>query len=89
MRVFLTVLKDIWDSEIPEELKDIAKLFTDLQRDRHDADYRLSRKFSRTEVEVLIERVEKSLKDWDLIDGEFVTDLYLLSLLVFRKVKTR
>jgi hypothetical protein len=68
-------------SHAPAVLKDLAKTFVQLQQQRHDADYNLTKRFRRSEVLALLSRTEKAFKDWKLVRGLPETEIFLVSLL--------
>ena len=49
---------------IPEEIRELAETFVDLQEKRHLADYDLTERFKRSDVLWLIEQVERRVEDF-------------------------
>jgi uncharacterized protein (UPF0332 family) len=70
---------------VPNELKDVAQAFVDLQQARHEADYNLAKNFSRSEALALISQVEKAFKDWDKVRKTDCSRLYLGCFLLWEK----
>ena len=62
---------------IPQELKDVANAFVDLQQARHDADYNLAMKFTRSETVDLVERSRQAFQDWKKIRKHDLARVYL------------
>ncbi len=54
---------------VPAALKQLAQTFIDLQQARHDADYDLSRAFTRQGTVDLVSQAEQAFKDWKSVDG--------------------
>lgn len=63
------------------ELKRFAETFVDLQKERHDADYDLSKRFRRSEVEALLARAKFAIEDWSRVRDQGETEVFLVSLL--------
>lgn len=81
------ILKPFWsDLEIPHqsELIALAKAFLNVQEERHRADYDLSHAFTRAEVQVILERVEKATQDWQKLkkDHRRVAHFFALSMIM-------
>ena len=70
-------------------VQDMARTFEASQDLRHDADYNLARGFGRDEVRALLERIETDLAAFDTLADDTVKDLFLLSLLTWRRVSGR
>lgn len=66
----------------PGGLVRVAEAFVVLQRERHAADYDVSRSFTRDETLALIAQAEDALEDWDDARGTPAANAYLLALLV-------
>ena len=62
------------------ELKRVAATFRDLQERRHEADYDLSRSFSRLEALNLFHRAHRSFADWRTVSGTPQADTFLVGL---------
>ncbi len=74
-------------SGVPKPLSKIAAAFVDLQGFRHKADYDVSATFMPDDVNALIDRAEAATADWAAIRRDPATRLFLLSLLVFERIK--
>jgi len=65
--------------------QNLAKLFLDAQRQRHDADYDLNEQLSETDAKLLLARVSRAIADWQsansAIDRDFKHALCLLMVL--------
>jgi len=72
---------------IPKGLSTIAEVFTDAQGIRHRADYDVGASFLTGDVAVLIDRVEGAISGWDQIRNEPSARLYLLSLLIYERIR--
>ncbi|MEL6772923.1 MAG: hypothetical protein AAFP18_17825 [Bacteroidota bacterium] len=72
---------------IPVSLRGVAKAFVDLQEARHEADYDVSRTFTRAEVVTLLEQVAQALEDWRAVRGSLPADAFLVALLTLRSMK--
>ncbi len=71
---------------VPPELRQVASAFVNLQEARHEADYDLSRRFSRTEALDLIEVSEKATEAWRKIRNTSESQVFLTALLVNESV---
>ncbi len=76
----------IGGGQIAAELRLVAYAFVNLQDGRHQADYDLSRRFSRGEVHDLIERAERAMAAWRSIRGTAEANVFLTALLVYENV---
>jgi len=78
-------LNKLFDTALQPQIKNIAKVFCELQEARHSADYDLNDKFHRTHVKTLITRVADAMNvDWPALAANpaakrnrdvFLTDL--------------
>ena len=50
--------------ELRPGLSDIASLFLEIQAERHKADYKINHTLRRSEVRMLVRRVEKEFDEW-------------------------
>lgn len=66
---------------VSAELQAVARAFKDLQEARHDADYDMTRRFTRQEALVLIERAEQAFLDWTAAEIDPVRTIFMLMLL--------
>lgn len=72
---------------IPPDLTRICVAFIDLQQARHEADYDLTRTFSRREVEDLVARAEQAVRDWSSVAGTPHGDAFLVALLLRKRMQ--
>ena len=70
-----------------QELADVCAAFVELYGARHDADYDLSRDFTRSEALDLIELVEEAFKTWEGVRKTPAARVCLLSMLVLRSMR--
>ena len=70
---------------VPPDLATIAQTFVDMQQERHEADYDLSRKFVRSEVLALIVRAQYAVDRWPAVAASEASRAYLIGLLVNTK----
>ena len=71
------------DEALDSDLVDFADAFVELQQARHEADYALHRRFTRSEVVELIDRVDTAFQNWTQIRGSLQADTFLVGLLAF------
>ena len=69
---------------VPPALVGVAEAFVDLQQTRHQADYDLTRTFTRREVMALIVQVERAFVDWQAVSKTVPADVFLAALLAYR-----
>ena len=72
------------DASVVDNLRFVARTFSQLQEDRHFADYNLTKDLDRVEALTQVKSAEKIFKTWPTIRGEQVAQAYLVSLLVKR-----
>ena len=70
---------------IPADLQLVAQNFADLQPNRHDADYKIDRTFTRGEVLDLVGKAEEAFEAWGRIRKQPIARVFLISLLLWRK----
>jgi hypothetical protein len=70
---------------IPQELKDVAQAFVDLQEARHNADYDLAARFTRRDALVLGGRAAKAFRDWKAIREDDLARIYLGCFLLWNR----
>lgn len=70
------------------ELVSVANAFVDLQQARHEADYDLRRRFTRTETQDLVERADKATKDWHTIRRTMQAEAFLVALLAQKQMQS-
>jgi uncharacterized protein (UPF0332 family) len=80
------VLQASVDATPSSELREVARAFVDLQQERHDADYDLSKRFTRQEVELLLTRARQAFEDWQKAAADPLRPLFLLLLLTGERV---
>ena len=66
---------------IQPALADVAAAFQELQQARHEADYDLSRRFTRSEVLLLIDLTQQAFDDWQSVPGTLQADTFPAGLL--------
>jgi hypothetical protein len=74
---------------IPVDLRLTAKAFVGLQEARHEADYDLSRRFARAEVNDLIADTRDALQCWSAVRTSEAARLYLAALLAGERLRGR
>jgi hypothetical protein len=62
----------------------VAQVFSQLQEDRHFADYNLTKDLDPVEALTQVKSTEKIFNPWPAIRGEQIAQAYLVSLLVKR-----
>ncbi len=70
---------------MPPTLMNVAKTFVDLQEARHEADYNLSKSFTRQEALAIVRRVEQAFVDWSGIRQDDFARTYLGCFLLWDK----
>ncbi len=71
--------------EHPQLVK-VAETFVILQRERHEADYDLTRRFTRGDVLAHISRTEAAVRAWERLEGSPEAEAFMVALLVpFRR----
>ena len=72
------------DPAVVSKLRFVAQAFSQLQEDRHFADYNLTKDFDPVEALTQVKSAEKIFTMWPTIRGEQIAQAYLVSLLVKR-----
>src|ERR1700694_2704784 len=72
------------DPTVVSQLRFVAQTFSQLQEDRHFADYNLTKDLDQVEALTQVKSAEKLVNTWPSIRGEQITQAYLVSLLVKR-----
>ena len=72
------------DSVVVANLRFVAQAFSQLQEDRHFADYNLTKDLDPIEALTQVKSAEKIFTVWSMIRGEQIAQAYLVSLLVKR-----
>ncbi len=68
---------------VPNALRNVANVFSELQQARHLADYDLAKKFSRGEAQVFVDQASRAFQDWQTIRKDDQAQLYLACLLLW------
>lgn len=74
---------------IPTELQEFTQTFVELQERRHQADYDLSSRFIRDNVLTNIQRVEEAIVNWEQIDRDHATGVFLLCVHTWNRIHRR
>ncbi len=69
---------------VPRQLVNVDDAFSQLQQARHEADYDMSRLFSRREVNDLMDLAVQAFADWESVRGTVSADVLLIALLAKR-----
>jgi uncharacterized protein (UPF0332 family) len=69
---------------MPAQLQSVASTFVALQEARHEADYDVTARFTRVEVEQLVGRARQAFQDWQAIRTDGAVQMYLAALLLWR-----
>lgn len=75
----------IGPSQFPPALRSVARTFVDLQQARHDADYDLTKKFTRSDALTLVRQAEQAFKDWQAIRKDDLARIYLGCFLLWKQ----
>ena len=78
------ILAGLWPQGFSPELRSIAGEFVALQLERHDADYDLSRSYSRVEGVDLLGRLDAAFAVWTWIRRNEEADVFCAALLLNR-----
>jgi uncharacterized protein (UPF0332 family) len=70
---------------IPGDLQEVALTFVKLQEQRHEADYDVTRTFTRDEVNDLVKRVRQAFQSWQAVREDPTARIYLAALLLWKK----
>jgi uncharacterized protein (UPF0332 family) len=73
---------------IPDDLKLVAKVFTDLQDARHIADYDTARTLTRTEVQDHIRDVSRAIEAWNRVRETAEARMYLACFSLWKSFNT-
>ncbi|MBX3183268.1 MAG: hypothetical protein KIT72_04125 [Polyangiaceae bacterium] len=79
-------LQDAVKGPISTELKRLSEGFIELQQARHEADYNLSRTFTRDEALDLLRTAAQAFDDWQVVANTQAGDAFLVALLLRRKL---
>lgn len=69
---------------VEPELRALAKLFVDLQSQRHDADYNMTAKFTRLQVLALVRGTRRTVRNWKKMGNSPSRKVFLAALLLNR-----
>lgn len=67
---------------IPAALRQVARVFAQLQEERHEADYSLGKTLTRSDVLMTITRARSAMATWKTIKSSPEADAYLLAMIV-------
>ena len=81
------VLPALKGQALPSELKSVASAFVDVQQARHEADYDVSRDFTREECMDLVSRVQIAFSDWRKVRKTLSADVFLVALLAQKQMQ--
>jgi hypothetical protein len=70
---------------VPNDLREVAKAFVSLQRERHEADYNSGRIWARLEAQSKVDQAKVAFKSWQAVRTQPVAQDCLLSFLVGKK----
>lgn len=74
---------------VPTDLRSVADSFLELQQARHEADYNLSRSFTRDDVQGLIAKTRDAFRRWEAVRTSEAARLYLAALLTGERLRKR
>lgn len=83
-------LKVVTASVVPDDLKAVAEAFIQLQQSRHEADYNVSRAFSRPDTLTLVQQVHEAFEAfeaWGRVRTQQIATVFLVNLLLGSKWK--
>lgn len=72
---------------LQDEIVRVAAAFVDLQQHRHDADYNMTRRFTRIESLNIVGDAERAFVDWRAVRNSAQADTFLVGLLTFEKMR--
>ena len=75
------------NSPLQPEIVRVATAFFDLQQLRHEADYDMTRRFTRQEVLALIGDAERAFEDWKKVRKSVQADTFLVGLLAYGNMR--
>ena len=70
---------------IPPELQNVAQAFVVLQQARHDADYNLAKKFTRSDAASFVEQAKNAFEAWNTVRRHDLAKIYLACFLIWDK----
>ncbi len=72
---------------IPADLQTVGSVFVQLQQMRHQADYNMARRFSKSEVLVLLQDAENAFLAWQRVRNGDAARFFLMSLPLWEQLK--
>jgi hypothetical protein len=81
------ILVPLLGSSVPDELRQVAATFVDLQEWRHDADYNLGLTYIRKEGVERVEVVEDTFATWKLVPASIAQPFLILLLIGKRSLR--
>lgn len=72
---------------IPTDLQTVGSVFVQLQQMRHQADYNMARRFSKSEVLVLVQDAEEAFLAWQKVRNDEAARFFLMSLPLWEQIK--
>ena len=73
------------DPQVVDDLRFVARTFTQLQEDRHFADYNLTEDLDSTDALNQVKSAERVLSVWRSVRSHQIAQIYLVSLIVKRR----
>ena len=88
------ILKPLWISQRVTtciELKELAEIFCELQRDRHEADYNIGKRMTRDDAKVACLKAKEAMALWCLAEKRHpeVVSLFCTCLLLWPALGSR
>lgn len=90
--IHATHISIIGSVSVPNDLKEVAKAFVELQLDRHAADYdltNLNTQFTKDKVRLRLEQAEAAFTKWRYLREDPAARLYLSLLTTYQHMKSR
>lgn len=81
------IAANIGTEPISDNLAMIAERFVEFQEYRHDADYDIMQRYSRGEVDAMLDQVQQIFDIWSNIRKDPATRIFLAALFAGRKIK--
>ncbi|MEX0711678.1 MAG: hypothetical protein WD278_04975 [Pirellulales bacterium] len=75
----------LFTGAVPRDLQLVASVFVDLQEARHEADYKVDRIFTRSEVQALVSLGDQAFQAWKRVRVQEIAKVYLASLLLWKR----
>jgi hypothetical protein len=80
-------LKAVTSPVVPDDLRDVARAFIDLQQARHEADYNVAEQFSRADVIAHTRQARAAFEAWARVRDQQIATVFLVNLLLGAKWK--